>query len=160
MKRTDATLGASLQRVLSSLAVNRCFACGWPLTGGESGCKPFDCSMRWKDGSEHMAEREGWHKRAEEMAEVFRCFTSASSPFVVSETAAPAHKPRGAYVPLTEEEVECIRVALLNWYGRSHDADIPDRLCDMAINSLLFSKEIDRLRSAPSATRLRPEDAK
>ena len=47
-------------------------------------------------------------------------------------------KPRTSYVPLTENEIEGLRIALANWTSRS-DAEVQDmydRLCDMALASL------------------------
>lgn len=91
MKPSSATdsvnIGILLQRVLSSLASNRCYACRWTMRHG-GGCEPFNCSMRYSEyGTVAMAEKDGWLKRTEEMADVLRCFTSANSPFVRSEIA-------------------------------------------------------------------------
>ena len=60
----------SLQRVISCLAADRCYACGWPL----GSCKPFNCAMRYRDDSAHLAEKENWHARAKEMSD---CLTWA-----------------------------------------------------------------------------------
>lgn len=65
----------SLQSVISSLSANRCYACGWPL----GSCKPFDCAMRYRDDTEHIAERERWHERAKEMADVLQWGVATST---------------------------------------------------------------------------------
>lgn len=76
-------------------------------------------------------------------------------------------KPQSTYVPLTREQIEDWREVLAKKYGAlSAAASSPDMglrlalartdidtLCDMAVNSLLYAQEIDRLRSAPSAIR-------
>jgi hypothetical protein len=57
--------------------------------------------------------------------------------------------PRGAYEPLTKSQIQLCRA----WLDRRALLDKDMRtLCDMALNSLLYAEEIDRLRSAPSAT--------
>lgn len=68
-------------------------------------------------------------------------------------------KPRGTYIPLTEEEIEDMRPGAAWQDGEVAHGYTSVRkmrvLCDMAINSLLYAQEIDRLRSLPvSATRL------
>lgn len=91
-----AGLGEALRRILLSLASNRCYACGWPIRGKGDGCAPFNCSMRFKDDSQHLAEKEKWHERATEMADVLRSFTAISSPYAIcmrSETPQ-SDKPR------------------------------------------------------------------
>lgn len=66
------------------------------------------------------------------------------------------HKPRGAYVPLTEEEVEVWRRFIRKeWAGMSGQGDT---LCNMAISSLLYAQEINRLRTMPSAIERAPTD--
>jgi hypothetical protein len=63
-------------------------------------------------------------------------------------------KPRETYEPLTEAQIEEWRRRLKAYTdpdhlpGR-HDATM-DTICDMAINSLLYGQEIDRLRNIPS----------
>lgn len=64
--------------------------------------------------------------------------------------AAPTDKPQTSYVPLTEEEIERVRSVYKRHFSDGERLDI---VCDMAINSLLFSREIDRLRSLRSAER-------
>lgn len=61
----------SIQRVITCLAAGRCYACGWPLAATkDDGCVPFNCAMRYKDDTQHLAERENWHARAKEMNDV------------------------------------------------------------------------------------------
>lgn len=67
-----------------------------------------------------------------------------------SETATSLEgRPRGAYVPLTVQEIDTIRL----WLDRRAMLDKQmTTLCDMAVNCLLYGEEIERLRSLPSAT--------
>lgn len=62
-------------------------------------------------------------------------------------------KPRGAYVPLTEHEIDLIRACLDDGtYTQQEQKDI-GLLCNMAVNCLLYAQEIERLRALPvSAT--------
>lgn len=59
---------AAFVGVMNALVRSCCYACGWPL----GSCKPFDCGMRYSDGSEHLVEKKNWLKRAEDMAEVWK----------------------------------------------------------------------------------------
>lgn len=78
--------------VMNALVQSRCYACGWPL----GSCKPFDCGMRFKDGTEQIAERENWLGRAKEMADVWTWIVaaqdlpSANTPV----SAVPDRSPR------------------------------------------------------------------
>ena len=56
-------------------------------------------------------------------------------------------QPRSTYTPLTEYELEALRVAIRT--GEPIGVRRAILLCDMASSSLLYAEEIDRLRSAP-----------
>lgn len=78
----------------------------------------------------------------------------------LARSSTATSKPRGAYEPLNEEQIEAWREHWKNAPRFTDDAinlveiDELDRLCNMAINMLLYAQEIDRLRAAPlSATR-------
>lgn len=79
-----------------------------------------------------------------------------SNPVECTPSTTP-QKPRGAYVPLTEEQIEVWREHWRNAPRFTDDAINPeeidelDRLCNMAVNSLLYAQEIDRLRTTVSA---------
>ena len=72
-----AIVPEALPRVMRAFAAGRCYSCGWPLMSRAS-CKPFDCSMRFSEGTEHIAERENWRARAKEMADVLAWATNAA----------------------------------------------------------------------------------
>ena len=67
---------------------------------------------------------------------------------------ASIDKVGGAYKPLSKEQVENLRELLLTLRSFQNPDAVADanRLCDMAVNALLYAEEIDRLRCASSAT--------
>ena len=58
---------------------------------------------------------------------------------------------RGAYVPLTQTEIERVRVGFQAFSVDAEQAKRLTTICDMATNCLLYAEEIDRLRASPSA---------
>lgn len=78
-----------LQRILTSLAANRCYACGWPL----GTCQPFNCAMRYNDDQKHIAEREGWLERQRVMSAVL--IDATSTPSHVAPSAGDVHSMTG-----------------------------------------------------------------
>lgn len=88
----------------------------------------------------------------------------SGTPTLVSSPAAAApsdDKLHGAYSPLTEHEIQVLREEML-----SDDGFLPEgkervaRLCDMAVNALLYAQEIQRFRAMPSAGVARREEVR
>lgn len=74
---------------------------------------------------------------------------------VLGLKASDCSAPRGTYIPLTRHQVEEWREELLRFHeylesGAEVTGEL-NRLCDMAVNSLLYAEEIQRVRElAPS----------
>lgn len=64
-----------------------------------------------------------------------------------------ADKPRASYVPLSRETIEAWREHLLDIEQRPDESAEIDRLCDMAVNALLYAEEIERLRTRSAVAR-------
>lgn len=74
----------------------------------------------------------------------FAMVNAANAP--ASSSLARQDSPRGAYEPLTQEQIEQLRTLWANPLGGDSRFSI---LCNMAVNCLLYAEEINRLRSAP-----------
>lgn len=66
-----------------------------------------------------------------------------------SIAASVADRPRGAYAPFTVREIDLIRAVLDDGTYTAQEKQDIGKLCDMAINCLLYGEEIRRLRGAP-----------
>lgn len=100
---TPRLAGTPLQRILTALAADRCYACGWPL----GSCKPFNCAMRYKDDTQALAEREGWLERQREMSAVLVAEISSEKP---SRQTAEYVPPCGRRPNESCPEVCCLEV--------------------------------------------------
>lgn len=112
-------------------------------------------------GTKVIGHQDEYDRYSEELEQCQWCdvrATALSTPSSIS-----LHKPRGAYEPLTEAQIEAWREHWKNAPRFTDDAINPeeigelDRLCNMATNCLLYAQEIDRLRSLPPSATMRSE---
>ena len=73
-----SAIAPKVREVLDSFAHHQCYACGWHLEGGQdSGCMPFNCSMR---PSEEHPMHARWKERALEMEAVRKWASTPIAP--------------------------------------------------------------------------------